>query len=275
MKAVFENKEQNILVKHIRGFQRFLPAFHDHVEILLILSGSIRVSIGENQRVLQPGEMSVCFPYQIHSYEESADAEVLLVLFPSKAVDVFGDALLKVCPVNPYWKPEPYFVTLLQRLLAHSNQPGREEAELTKVYICAIVGELLQQIPMNAVKEKDTNAIQKLLLYCQEHYLQNVSVASAAKAVNISQSYVTKIFATEQKCAFRTYINRLRVMDVKKLLVETNRTITDIMLTCGFNNQSTFNRVFQEETGMSPREYRKFAKGATAENPVSFADAFF
>ena len=273
MKAVFENKEKDILVKRIKGFQSFPPAFHDHVEILLVLGGSIRVSVGEKQRVLQAGEMSVCFPYQIHSYEESADAEVLLVLFPSMAADVFATDLLKVCPSYPYIKPEQHLIAMLQRLLAHSNQSGKEEKELTKVYICAIVGELLLQMPMEAVGEKDTNTIQKLLLYCQEHYRENIGVASAAKAVHISQRYVTKILTTQQGCAFRTYINRLRLMDVKKLLQETERTITDVMLSCGFNNQSTFNRVFQEETGMSPREYRKHTRSAKTENDATSTEA--
>ncbi len=275
MKAVFENKEQEILVKQIKGFLDFSSAYHDHIEMILVLEGSIYASIGGKDHVLKPGQMSICFPYQIHSYEKAPDAQVLLALFPSRAAGMFTETVLKMRPQDPYIQPAPHIVTLLQRLLVQSNQTGAQAKALTNVYISAIVGELLQQMPMEPVGEMDTNAIQKLLSYCQNHYRENISVASASQAVHISERYITKIFSTQQGCVFRKYINRLRIMDVKRLLQETDRTVTDIMLTCGFNNQSTFNRVFYEQTGMSPREYRKQGKEKAQKSAAVFMETLF
>ena len=256
MKVVFENKEQDIFAKQISGFRASFPAFHDHIEILYILRGAMGVSIGGKSRVLKAGEMSVCFPYQIHSYEEAPEAEVLLALIPSRAAGTFASELLAFCPREPYITPAPHMVTLLKQLIAHNGQ----RQELANVYVCALAGEFLAQMALEPVAETDTNTVQRLLLYCQEHYRENISVTTAAQALHISQRYVTKIFADRQGCSFRKYINRLRIMDVKKLLQETNRTITDIMLACGFNNQSTFNRVFCEETGITPRDFRSMHK---------------
>lgn len=258
MKVVFENKEQDVLVKRIKGFQGFLPAFHDHIELVLVTDGALRVSISGKERILQAGDMGVCFPYQIHSYEQSENAEVLLVLFPSKAADVYADTLLKVRPQVPFLRPAPHMITLMERLKDCVYE--QDARALAAVYLNAIAGELLIQMPTEPIEKKDTNAIQKLFLYCQEHYKENITVRSVSRAVNISQSYITKIFSAQYGCAFRTYINRLRMMDVKKLLLDTDRTATDIMLSCGFNNQSTFNRVFFEETAMTPRAYRKAGK---------------
>lgn len=256
MKAVFENKQQDIFARRIKGFRASFPAFHDHVELVYVIRGELGVAIGSKSYLLKAGEMSVCFPYQIHSYEEAPKAEVLLAMFPSKAAGAFANALLRSCPQDPYFSPQPHMVMLLERLATHNGQ----QKELADVYVSALAGELLTQMPLDAVEELDTNTVQKLLLYCQEHYRDNISVTAATRALHISERYVTKIFADRQGCSFRKYINRLRVMDVKKLLQETDRTITDIMLACGFNNQSTFNRVFSEETGMSPRAFRTMAK---------------
>ena len=256
MKAVFESKEQSVLVKKIEGFQKFLPAFHDHVELVLVLQGSLQVTIGGHSHKLLAGEMSVCFPYQIHSYEQSREAQVLLVMFPPAVADVFAGTLLNVCPRTPYIRPGAPLVSLLQRLPECVCQKGEIPQKLAKVYFNAIVGEILLQVPTEPVEEKDTSTIQKIFLYCQNHYREDITVASVAKAVHISQSCVTKNLSARQGCPFRKYINSLRVAEVKRLLEETDRTVTDIMFACGFKNQSTFNRVFYEETGMSPRAYR-------------------
>lgn len=254
MKAIFENKEQKVLAKEIVGFEKFLPAFHDHLEFILVRSGELQVTIGGQTHKLEAGEMSVSFPYQIHSYEQSGDARVLLIIFPPAVADVYAGTLLKVCPRTPFFRPDVHLLSLLERL-SQCIGTGAPQT-LTKVYFNAVVGELLLQMPTEPVEEKDTATIQKIFLYCQNHYREDITVASVARAVNISQSCVTKNLSARQGCPFRKYINSLRVAQVKRLLDETDDTITDIMFASGFKNQSTFNRVFFEETGMSPRAYR-------------------
>jgi AraC-like DNA-binding protein len=112
-------------------------------------------------------------------------------------------------------------------------------------------------IPTEPVNEMDLEVVQKLLKYCEEHYREDISIASVSDTLHISESYVTKLFSARLDCSFRKYINRLRLMEVKKLLRSSEKTIIDIMLSCGFNNQSSFNRIFFEEIGCTPREYRQ------------------
>jgi two-component system response regulator YesN len=68
------------------------------------------------------------------------------------------------------------------------------------------------------------------------------------------------VFSGKLKIGFREYINFLRISHAKTLLVETDMKVLAIMLECGFRNQSTFNRIFSEVCGVSPRTYRKEGK---------------
>lgn len=54
-----------------------------------------------------------------------------------------------------------------------------------------------------------------------------------------------------------TYIRTRRVLQAKIMLRTTNKTITDIEITCGFSTPGHFSRIFKTETGMSPSEYRQ------------------
>ena len=57
----------------------------------------------------------------------------------------------------------------------------------------------------------------------------------------------------------------IKIQKASWLIEHTEEHITDIALSCGFNSSAYFCKVFKEETGMSPREYKAFKK-RSAEN---------
>ena len=57
------------------------------------------------------------------------------------------------------------------------------------------------------------------------------------------------------------YVNRLRLDEVRRRLVDTDDGITDIMLAAGFRTKSNFNRTFREAEGCSPSEWRAAHRG--------------
>lgn len=257
MKGVFENNDLSIVAKQVKGFWAFPPMFHAHMEIVYVINGSIDMKIDGKAHTLMPGELSICFPYLIHSYEESPEAEAVILLFSAAAAGAFEHKLRQVKPQNPYIEPTAESLSLLKQLMIHHASEGQEGELLTKAYLSALVGELMLKIPLEPVNEMDAEIVQKLLVYCSEHYKEDVTIVTASEDLHISESYIAKIFSAKLGCSFRKYINRLRIMEVKKLLRSTERTIIDIMLSCGFNNQSSFNRIFYDEIGITPREYRQ------------------
>ncbi|NDL61800.1 helix-turn-helix domain-containing protein [Acerihabitans arboris] len=56
-------------------------------------------------------------------------------------------------------------------------------------------------------------------------------------------------------------INEYRIREAERLLTETDDNITGIMLACGFQTKSNFNREFRRVAGVSPSEFRLSAGG--------------
>ena len=66
-----------------------------------------------------------------------------------------------------------------------------------------------------------------------------------------------------RQCTGRTlsnYIIDIRLGAAARLLVDTNRNISEICYECGFNNLSNFNRTFKAHRGNTPREFRALYK---------------
>lgn len=72
----------------------------------------------------------------------------------------------------------------------------------------------------------------------------------------VSQRRITNDIQNQFACNFKSYINRLRINESKRLLLEKDLNIGEIAFRVGFNNQTHFNRVFKSEVQISPTEYR-------------------
>jgi AraC-like DNA-binding protein len=84
----------------------------------------------------------------------------------------------------------------------------------------------------------------------------NFTVSHLAIATDINHNYITDAIRKE-KMNFTTFVNSYRVEFVKKALQQADAkyTIEYLSQTAGFNNQTTFNRVFKASTGVTPTEY--------------------
>jgi AraC-like DNA-binding protein len=80
-----------------------------------------------------------------------------------------------------------------------------------------------------------------------------------AEELGISTRTLHRIFAREGRTVMQ-HIWKERVSSAAELLASTqarNRTITDIAFACGFSDLTHFSRVFAEEKGMTPSEWRR------------------
>ena len=85
-----------------------------------------------------------------------------------------------------------------------------------------------------------------------EWYLEDMS-----DKFHISRSYLSKKFKAVTGFGFKEYIVNVRIKNACRLLLETNKSITDIAFECGFNDSNYFGDAFRHVKGVSPNKYRK------------------
>ena len=253
MKGVFEKKDYFVLHGlRVSGFRGYPPMFHTHGEMIYVIKGSINLCVDGVCHRLEEGELSIVFPYLTHSYEDAPDAEVLIILFDPLAT-AFDNTFLTQKP-RQYYADGRDYSQMLNRAVELVND-GKLKTAMG--YINAVIGEFLEVNMLEAVDNTSEDAVTKILTYCAEHFTENITIKTVSEELYLSTSYVSKIFSQKLKYGFREYINALRINMAKSLLKNPEKRITDIMLACGFANQSSFNRVFREICAMTPNDYRK------------------
>jgi len=93
--------------------------------------------------------------------------------------------------------------------------------------------------------------------FIDNEYCSNISLEQIAQKSGLSPNYYTKLFKDCFQMRLWDYVLSKRINKAKQMLrSETENTILQIALACGFNNTANFNKAFLRFTGLTPKEYR-------------------
>jgi AraC family transcriptional regulator len=97
----------------------------------------------------------------------------------------------------------------------------------------------------------------KAVDYIEEHLAESISLAALARLVRLSPNYFCRAFSLSFGMPPRRYHTRQRIECAKTLLVNRSASVTDVGLTVGYSEASTFSTVFRRATGLTPSAYRR------------------
>lgn len=117
---------------------------------------------------------------------------------------------------------------------------------------------------INILDEKGSDSVsQKLLKFMETEkpYLdEELSLQKLSSLMNISTHQLSQTINQALHTNFYKFVNAYRIEEVKKKLRDPEfekYSILGIAFESGFNSKSTFNKIFKEETGMTPSEFKK------------------
>ncbi len=99
--------------------------------------------------------------------------------------------------------------------------------------------------------------IKDVLDYINQNYQKDITLEELSKEVNISKFYICRIFKESLRMTPVEYINKVRVERAMELLRNTDMSISEIALECGFNNISYFIKIFKKYMQVTPLKFRK------------------
>ncbi|NOU79373.1 helix-turn-helix domain-containing protein [Paenibacillus sp. LMG 31459] len=252
----------------------FLAHWHNDLEIIYVLEGSIRMGINSETRVLQAGDLAVCSSGDIHYYDSKDNtSKLILVIFNPALIGFPAGWPLNLRLTSPFREnrpstPEDELINrrlsaIMQELLQeHLLKPPHHEQLMTGLLheLCALI---LRHMPLGLVnphkdKRRITNMkiMQEVLEYLDVNYMHPITLADAANHANMSLFYFSRFFKSISGMSYISYLNSIRVNQAERLLLNTDTSILDIALECGFSNIRTFNRVFKQVKQRTPSELR-------------------
>jgi AraC family transcriptional regulator len=98
--------------------------------------------------------------------------------------------------------------------------------------------------------------LMQVLDYINDHLHQEIKLADLAALLGISQFHFCHLFKQSTAIPPYQYLLQQRIDKAKQLLKQTELSIVDIALSCGFSSHSHLSKQFRQFTGTTPRMYR-------------------
>lgn len=98
--------------------------------------------------------------------------------------------------------------------------------------------------------------LQRAMEIIREHYMESLTLRSIAAQLDISESYLGKLFKTKTSYTYLDYLVLYRMKRAVELLEHSELKIYEIALAVGYTDARYFSKTFQKIVGVKPSEYR-------------------
>lgn len=92
--------------------------------------------------------------------------------------------------------------------------------------------------------------------YIQKNYKKKISLADIAAQVHMTEGYFSRYFSKVMKKTFFEFLNEYKINKACKLLIETDKQISEICYNSGFESIPFFHRQFKKFKNCQPKAYR-------------------
>ncbi len=114
---------------------------------------------------------------------------------------------------------------------------------------------------LNANDFANSDQLKKVFEYIEQNYQEKIQVNDVAQFLNITETTLTRLIKKRTGKTFVDFLNDYRIGFASRWLTETNQTVAEIAVNCGFYNISNFNRIFRKFKGCTPIHYRNNFSG--------------
>lgn len=233
----------------------------------VINAGKVDLHYGDQHMELQQGDIFCLFPDQTYHYHLIPSESPLLMSW--LALD--GSRVMPLLNLAGLRCEQPYALgrlTLrireaLERIFAAMTRYERWDPAVSlelQGRLCELLAGLMPAAPPTAASPS-SGWIAECKDFMQLHATEGITVQQVAALAGVHRSYFSTAFTSQVGISPREYIQRIRMGKARRLLAETDATITEIALSLGYPNLYTFTRAFKSYYKASPLQTRMAGEG--------------
>ena len=123
------------------------------------------------------------------------------------------------------------------------------------------ITESKEEYKAKIISSNTEKKINRAIAFIREHYNTPLTREKVGEYIGMNHDYFGKAFQKFTKKTFRDFLNEIRIENSLPLLRDEEVLITNIAYSVGFDNISTFNRVFRKVMKSTPSKYREKQRG--------------
>ncbi|MFK7694337.1 helix-turn-helix domain-containing protein [Paenibacillus sp. HJGM_3] len=254
--------------------------YHKEIEFVLVREGRHEIHTVNRVYRLYPGDVVAVGSSQLHLGHKVGDEDMRCVVLHFDLQPYFDPAMMM------YYRhfTEIYHPLEALNYIFLENEPVKQEvariilaileeiSEKPKGYEIAAsmhIKHLLLTLLrgdrkglLQGHEGVDAAVMKRIIDYVDEHLAEKIRMEDVSRLVGMSYTYFSKYFKKGIGDSFTDYVNLRRIRNAERLLVTSDRSVTDIAAEVGIHNMAHFYELFKRHNGCTPKEYlRRLRRG--------------
>ncbi len=254
--------------KEISKYDVSLPHRHNYYEMLVFLKGGGIHEIDFTAYPIKSNSLHFVSANQVHVVKRLPKSEGFSLLF----AEDFPSASFQLRELD-FYKPGSNrslnlrakefaaLKPLLQEIRTEftANHPRKREVlqSLLQVFLIKAQRLYAQQAGNSKAPTEGNQFSHRLEKLIEQHYMQHWRAGDYARALNISIIHLNKLCKQHYSRSTEALLQERLLLEVKRTLVYSNKTIKEICFDLHFEDPAYFVRFFKKHTGTTPLSYRK------------------
>ncbi|QNL51539.1 AraC family transcriptional regulator [Olivibacter sp. SDN3] len=281
---IYLNNEESYNILKVRRPYFVVPwHFHPEFELMYIHKGEGTRFVGDHIENFVPGDLVLvgsnlphCWKSSRHHHEsktngtQKAVAEARVLLFKESC---FGERFFDIAEFSHikelfvraqqgiyfYGKTRKQVVELIHKAYTQSGvKRFLLFIDILHELACSRDYKSLCSVGYKSISySTDMLRLNKVFDFLMDNYTEPIKLEDAAAEAYMSPTAFCRYFKAHTNKTFIYFLNELRIGFAKELLIADEINVSDIYLSCGFQNASNFYEQFKKIVGCSPLQFRK------------------
>ena len=245
--------------------------WHESIEILYVLKGKLHISIDSDEYDLTENDIEIINLDESHTIKGEKDNKVLIFhidpyFFEKYYSDIKNMVFFTNTTDDNAQKGEEYdeLRTFLSKLVCESYEKQDNFKEEIENILINLLYHMINNFHYLMYDNEDLkeNGYQiqryhRIIKYIFNNYDNNITLQDIAKKEYLSTQYISHEIKDAIGYSFTDLVNLTRVEEAAKLLLDTDKTISEICLEIGFSHSRYLNKHFKIHYKCTPLQYRK------------------
>ena len=246
-------------------------ALHEAIEIKCFYEGTTTLLIGSQTVVAKAGDVVVINPYEFHATVDVGEEQGSYHLF-TVPLDYFAGVpeldfhkllFLDGKVFQTLFAKDAQMYNLLMSAAQESEQEQTGSDVMIKSLLMAFFTLLLRrgiteaEYPADGrISLRQYNVVEPALRCIKNKYAENLTVEQLAKLCNLNKHYFCRAFKNVTQKSAMEYLRDFRLRVANTLILNTNKSVAEIAVFCGFESPNYFARCYKKKYGYPPRHNR-------------------
>ncbi len=264
----FENLPLKIELVDVREYPIH---WHKSIEVLFVLKGSIDVTIESETYTLEEGEVEIVNIEEAHRLFSDDENRVLIFQIEPKFFEQYYSGIEDIFFYTNssdegaqrgevYDTLRQYLAILLCEIVQKRDDYDEFVEDTLVELLYLFINEFHYLLYEKEELKGDDELLERyhrIVKYIYNNYNNKISLQDIADKEFLSSHYLSHQIKTNVGISFKDYVNMVRVDESVKLLLDTDKTLSEISDEVGFSHIRYFNKHFKLHYKLTPKQYRK------------------